>query len=78
MKKLLLSTLLMLCSIYGFAYDCMIDGIYYNLDKTNQTASVTYRNTFYNSYNGVVQIPDEMTYEGTTYSVTSIGYRAFL
>ena len=59
-----------------FAYDFEVDGIYYNRNAS-RTASVTYRNTSYNSYRGVVQIPNEVTYDGVTYSVTRIGDEAF-
>ena len=56
------------------AYDCEVDGIYYNLDGT--TASVTNKNTSY-SYSGNIVIPESITYEGNAYSVTSIGDWAF-
>ena len=38
---------------------------------------VTYKDTDYNSYSGSVVVPSTVTYSGTTYSVTSIGDRAF-
>ncbi len=58
MKKFLfLLTFLMLSSI-TYAYDAEIDGIYYNLDSSTMTATVTYRNTSYNSYSGVITIPE--------------------
>ena len=59
------------------AYDCEVDGIYYNLDNSNNTASVTYKNSDYNSYSGSVVIPSSFVYNGTTYTVTSIGNWAF-
>ena len=56
-----------------------VDGIYYNISGTN--AIVTYRGGHFNSYDdeyfGNVSIPTTVTYNGTTYSVTSIGYSAF-
>ena len=55
------------------AYDVYIDGIYYNINKTDKTASVTY----YYKYTGRVVIPESFTYDNVTYSVTSIGYYAF-
>ena len=65
-----------------FAHDAKIDGIYYNFDSSTQTASVTYRgdhyNSYFNEYPGSVTIPETVTYNGTTYSVTSIGLGAFL
>ena len=62
-------------NICGFAYDCEVDGIYYDLNTTNYTASVTY--LYSGDYRGVVHIPEEIAYNGTTYSVTSIGWAAF-
>ena len=68
-------------SIPSIAYDCKVDGIYYNLNNDDKTASVTYIG-FYSSNNkdayvGNIIIPKSTTYNGTTYSVTSIGNRAF-
>ena len=57
------------------AYDAEIDGIYYNFSGNN--ATVTYKNTNYNSYSGSVVIPETVTYNGQNYSVTSIGEYAF-
>ena len=87
MKQLYLKCLflgiLALFSINASAYDC--DGIYYNLNTTDKTASVTYQSVYssgsgYNyssDYKGDVTIPSSFTYNGTTYSVTSIGSNAF-
>ena len=61
----------------GFAYDCSVDGIYYVVNSDGKTVYVTYKDTNYNSYSGSVVIPPTVTYRGTTYSVTSIGDRAF-
>ena len=58
------------------AYDAEIDGIYYNF--SGDEAMVTYKNTSDNSYSGAVVIPASITYNDKTYSVTSIGDRAFL
>ena len=54
------------------AYDACIDGIYYNL--SGNEATVTYS---YYGYTGAKTIPSSVTYSGKTYSVTSIGERAF-
>ena len=51
-----------------------IDGIYYNLITKVKVAEVTSNP---NKYTGSVDIPDKVSYEGTEYSVTSIGTRAF-
>lgn len=61
-----------------FASDTQVDGIWYNFDSNTKTASVTYRGSYYsNEYSGSVSIPSSITYNGITYSVTSIGERAF-
>ncbi|UKK48277.1 leucine-rich repeat domain-containing protein [Prevotella sp. E9-3] len=81
MKQLYLKTmlLLMMCMVgtTAFAYDCEVDGIYYNLNNEKMTAEVTYKDYDYNSYSGNKTIPESITYSGQTYSVTSIGERAF-
>ena len=76
---------LVIFSFLGFkaeAYDCKVDGIYYDLNNTDNTASVTYlyKNSTSNSsaYSGSVTIPSSINYNGTTYSVTRIGGGAFL
>lgn len=58
----------------------LIDGLYYDLDKSNHTATVTYETTGSNNYALLpadVVIPESVTYEGITYSVTKIGNEAF-
>ena len=39
--------------------------------------AVTYATGSYNSYSGTVDIPNTVTYNGTTYTVTAIGNNAF-
>lgn len=73
MKKTLLTLLLtLLGSTTLQAYDVEIDGIYYNFSEDN--ATVTYGTP---KYSGSVIIPSTVTYNGKTYSVTSIGFHAF-
>ena len=64
------------------AYDCQVDGIYYNLIPKGNVAEVTYQKVEngypYSDYSGSVVIPEKFTYEGVEYSVTTIGERAFL
>lgn len=58
----------------------LIDGLYYDLDTSNRTATVTYETTGSNNYALLpadVVIPESVTYEGITYSVTKIGDEAF-
>ena len=82
MKQLrtVLAALLLLCSTVATAHDFEVDGIYYNiLSQNDNTAGVTYKGSgSYNAeYRGDVTIPANVTYNGTTYSVTTIGERAF-
>ena len=82
MKKLFLSTLLLALPLLASAYDCQVDGIYYNLIPKGNVAEVTYQKVEngypYSDYSGSVVIPEKFTYEGVEYSVTTIGERAFL
>ena len=79
--KHLFTALLLLCTTVATAHDFEVGGIYYNiLSGVDKTVKVTYRGTSYDSYNeytGSVVIPESVTYNGNTYSVTSIGERAF-
>ena len=79
MRKLFSLFLALVATTSLWAHDFEVDGIYYNyLDNNN--VEVTYRGNYYDSYEeyaGEVIIPSTVTYNGTTYSVTSIGYGAF-
>ena len=66
----------------SLAHDFEVDGIYYELiNKTNKTVAVTYKGEdsydYPNEYAGNIVIPSSVKYNGTTYSVTSIGDDAF-
>ena len=73
-KYWLLPLLLSFCIANAFAYDCKVDGIYYDLDSSNNTASVVSGD---NKYSGDVVIPENINYNETTYTITSIGNNAF-
>ena len=82
MKSLITSALLMLALLLPAtvtAHDFEVDGIYYIINGNE--ATVTFRGTSYyeysNEYSGSVTIPSSVTYNGTIYSVTSIGVLAF-
>ena len=85
MKKLkhLFTALLLLCCVgTATAHRFEVDGIYYNISSSaNKAVEVTCRGNYYysydNEYTGSVVIPESVTYNGTTYSVTSIGDEAF-
>ena len=85
MKKKLLLTLIALLSaelsVQIQAYDALVDGIYYNLNKSKEEATVTFKDElyyyYYNSYSGNIVIPSSFEYNGIQYSVTFIGESAF-
>ena len=81
MKHYFLLLTLLCLSLSARAHDAEVDGIFYNLDTANRTATVTYKGDYYDSYDheysGAVVIPETVTYKGITYSVTSLGYRCF-
>ena len=79
MKRLLKTTLMLLAMLLpanALAYDFEVDGIFYNIINDNEV-EVTHRGTSSNTYSGAVTIPPSVTYNGTTYSVTTIGENAF-
>ena len=80
--KHLFTALLLLYAMVVSAHDFEVDGIYYNiLSEEEKTVEVTYggdySNSYSNEYTGSVVIPESVTYNGATYSVTSIGKEAF-
>ena len=81
MKKIFLLLVLFLGFHSAWAHDVEVDGIYYNLNSENMTASVTFKGGEYDSYEGEyagdVVIPETVTFEGFTYSVTQLGYGSF-
>ena len=81
-QKLFTFFLVLIASVSAiYASDTQVDGIWYDFDSSTKTASVTYRGSSYNSYegeySGSVTIPETVTYNGTTYSVTTVGRAAF-
>ncbi|MBR4829696.1 MAG: leucine-rich repeat protein [Muribaculaceae bacterium] len=81
MKNLLKLTLLLglLFPAIASAHDFEVDGFYYNLNGNEVT--LTYQGTsssqYSNEYTGDVIIPGNVTYDGITYPVTTIGRDAF-
>ncbi len=75
MKRIIQLSLLLLAILLPAtvaAYDFEVDGIYYNINGSNVTVT-----SGDNQYTGDITIPETVTYNGTTYSVTSIGDYAF-
>ena len=62
-------------SIMGLDCSVEIDGIWYNLDSADKKAEVTKNSS--GEYSSAIVIPEKVTYNGTEYSVTSIGEYAF-
>ena len=81
MKQKLFTLLLAVAASVGTMFaSTKIGDLYYNLDATNQTAEVTYQLKLdENNYKGLTtaNIPASVTYNSVSYSVTSIGERAF-
>ena len=83
LQRILLLCLFFLVATTSFAYDCEINGIYYNLNKDDQTASVSYYADSWADFNvdiyytGNIVIPQSITFEGIEYEVTAIGWSAF-
>lgn len=74
--KLTLLLVAMLCAVsQAFAYDCQVNGIYYNLNKTNNTAIVTSGGDI--KYKGEVVIPKAISVNDVSYEVKAIEADAF-
>ena len=79
MKKLFSLFLALVATTTLWAHDFEVDGIYYLIltSETNEV-QVTFRGESYDSYNDEyidsVIIPETVSYNGTTYSVTNIGW----
>ena len=80
MKNYFLLLTLLCLSLSALAHDAEVNGIFYNLDTANKTAAVTFKGDNYwddDEYSGDVVIPETVTYNGITYSVTSLGEGCF-
>ena len=79
--KLMLLAIMLASAALANAHDFEVDGIYYSINYQGTKATVTYKGNSYSQYSdeysGSVVIPASVTYNGTTYPVTSIGYAAF-
>ena len=77
-KHLNLILLGIIFATHARAYDAAINGIYYNLNTSNNTATVTSSGATGPSYSGNnITIPSSISYNGDIYNVTSIGNHAF-
>ena len=79
MRKIFAFLIATICVISICAQNFQVDGLYYNITNENEVgiaygaASTLYQNT----YTGDIVIPATVTYNGTTYNVTSIEDAAF-
>ncbi len=72
---MLIAVVMLLCSAVASAYDFQVDSIYYYVN--GDEVAVTFMKRRNGGYSGNVVIPDSVTYNEKTYSVTSIGKEAF-
>ena len=76
-KTLLLAIVCLASALCANAYDFYKNGFYYNI-KDGNTVEVTFQDVNgTDTYTGVITIPQQVTYNGTTYLVNRIGYNAF-
>ena len=73
--RALFLSLAVLLSLPVLAVEVEIDGINYELVAKVKQATVIAKSS--GKYSGEVVIPESVEYEGSAYSVTSIGYSAF-
>ena len=72
--------MVVIATMTASAYDFMVGGLCYNYNSDGTSVTVTYERTSsprYSNLSGAVNIPSTVTYNGKTYSVTSIGSYAF-
>lgn len=79
-KKLAMAIAGLWCCMTANAHDFEVDGIYYNI-LTTAKVEITFKGSSYHEYDKEYtekeEIPESVTYNGNTYSVTSIGEGAF-
>ncbi len=72
---------LVVCIVLGSRAESVeIDGLYYELNTTDRTATLTYQNTTTSNYASLpasVTVPENVTYNGVSFSVTTIADKAF-
>lgn len=88
LRTLLLTFVLGSTATTALAYDFVVKGIYYNINGDEATVTYKYKEshnsgygiyyTYSSDYSGDVTIPEIVTYNGISYSVTSIDDHAFI
>ena len=80
MKKIYIIFIALIASYYSMCASTRIGDLYYELDKNNKTAIVTYQYHISSGNYGYltdVVVPDSITYSGVKYAVIGIGSYAF-
>jgi hypothetical protein len=85
LRTILLTLVLASTTSPAFAYDMVVKGIYYDINGNEATVTYidrvnvngNFRYNYYNKYFGHISIPETVTFNGLTYTVTSIGDYAF-
>ena len=73
----LLAVLMSMVGTKALAFDAYINGIYYNFSGTEATVTSRPSTGLWSNYMGSIDIPESVTYNGKTYSVTGIDNEAF-
>lgn len=74
-KGLAIFTMALAISMKASGFDFEVNGIYYDYNPNDQTAIVTY--SINKKYSGNIDIPDQVSYNGRTLPVSTIGHYAF-
>ena len=79
MKKIIITFFAMSIALIAMAETVQVGELSYNLNESEKTAEVTHSFVNNANYLGMtsIEIPSNINYNGTTYSVTSIGNWAF-
>lgn len=77
MKSFFISICMLLCVFTARSYDIEANGIYYNWSNNETELSVADADGNFEAYKGDLVIPEDVTYNGQNYKVTSIADEAF-
>ena len=72
-RTIFLMLAVLLSTLSASAYDFIVDGIAYEKNVDGKSVAVCGGS----DHTGDIIIPENVTYDGATYSVTSIGFGAF-
>lgn len=79
MKKLLLAFILLFSTMCTWAYSFKSDVLFYKITSATEpyTVAVTYDNVGWTSYSKYIVVPSTVSYNGLTYTVSSVDSAAF-